>query len=175
MESGTKIAMTTGVLGAIAGFGMQASNEQLVQTIGQGWMLGGLASFAIFGSVAIVSQKWETFKAERRTNDAITSLAEAVDKSATTDAHQLNTFVALTKDATASFETSDNTRQATVAYRLHCLGKGIASKMPPSTAAFAGDVVTSAMNSACFKLNVCFREDATQEIVNKFTGPGLAI
>ena len=175
MESGTKIAITAGALGAVVGLGMQAFNEQMIQTIGQGWMLGGVASVVMFGGVTLVSKKWEQFKAERETNNAITSLAETVDNSTTADAHCLNTFVALTQKAMSSFENSNDTRQVTVAYRLDCLGKGIVSKMPLATAAFSKEVVIRAMDATCFKLNVCFREDATREMMNNFTGPGLAV
>lgn len=161
MHDGTKIAMFAGALGAVVGLALQTSGDQLTQTIGQGWMLGGVASTALMGGVAAISAKWQSFKAERQMSQTIEHLETAVEKGVHTDGTTLKSFIGLARESGEFFEYKSDSKKEAVAQRLQILGMSIADKMPHMEQAdSAANVVHNTMGSIRFKLGVSLNQDA---------------
>lgn len=155
MHTGTNIAMLAGALGAMAGMAMQGAGDPMVQTIGQGWMLAGVASTTLLGGMAALSAKWKSFKAERQMNQTIERLENAVTNGTQTDRTTLNSFINLTRDSSNFFEDASQSKRTAVAERLQILGMAIVAKMPNMEQAdLAANVVNLTMGDARFKMGV---------------------
>ena len=58
MQDGFKIGISAGVAGTAVGLALQNTQEPMLQSIGQGWILGGIAATALLGGIAVLSAKW---------------------------------------------------------------------------------------------------------------------
>lgn len=78
MHEGFKIGIATGAVGAVVGLALQTAQDPQWQTIGQGWMLGGVAGVAILGGVSALSSKWKSYKEEQALELSIEKLQRHV-------------------------------------------------------------------------------------------------
>ena len=118
------------------------------------------AIFAVSGLLKEISQEWQNYKNGKQIQNDITALATAVEKSPTTGAEQLNSFLALTESAGESLTKNASDAHVAIALRLYVLGNGIVSRMPSELTELAKKAVDTNVNLLCDKLGVCFREDA---------------
>lgn len=162
MQDGFKIAISAGLMGAVVGLGMQGMSDQMSQTIGQGWMLGGLAGSAVLGGIAAISEKWTHFKREREINQNIDELQKKVDNlSEVKDVVRTMTeFTRLAGVVHDNFDSSREKSRATVVLRLQILGLSIADKMPtPELADHAASSVYRTMGNVSFRLGQSLDQD----------------
>lgn len=126
MHDALKISLTTALAGIAVGVGLQSAADPMLQTIGQGWMLGGVAATALVGGFAAASSAWKSYKQERSLNKQLESL-EAVQKSgAPVDAKTISTFLDTARKAGYMFEDARDAKKETVLNRIAALGSGLA-------------------------------------------------
>lgn len=152
-----------GALAAAAGVGLHALGFPITQHPQNAAILGFIAPTAIFavsGLLKEISQEWQNYKNGKKIQNDITALATAVEKSPTTGAEQLNSFLALTESAGESLTKNASDAHVAIALRLYVLGNGIVSRMPSELTELAKKAIDTNVNLLCDKLGVCFREDA---------------
>ena len=168
-----------GALAAVAGLGLHLAGVPIIHEItsypGDAAILGFIAPAALLlipDGLKYVAHEWQNYKAERKINNDITSLATTVENIPTTGAEQLNSFLALTQSTMASVSKDGSDSHVEIAHRLNLLGNSIVSRMPPELNNPAKNAVDTSIDLLCDKLGVCFRDDV-RSLKHKFNDLGL--
>ncbi len=153
MQDGFKIGISAGVAGTAVGLALQNTQDPMLQTIGQGWILGGVASTALLGGIAALSAKWNQYKKEC----AVERTIEQLEKANETQPGQkmlATHFVEVALTTAELFEQARGIKKSAVTERLQLLGMNIADGMPhQDEQTRAHQLVHNAMNVVRMKLD----------------------
>lgn len=153
MQDGFKIGISAGVAGTAVGLALQNTQEPMLQSIGQGWILGGIAATALLGGIAVLSAKWNQYKQECKVLRSVEKLEKANEEQPAQKmlvAH----FVEAALTAAAVFEQAPDLKKSTITERLQLLGLNIADNMPEKEQqVHAHQLANNAMNVVRMKLD----------------------
>lgn len=146
MQDGFKIGISAGVAGTAVGLALQNTQDPMLQTIGQGWLLGGVVSTALLGGIAALSAKWNQYKKECAVERTIEQLEKANEEQ---PGHNtlVTHFVEVALTAAEQLEDARGITKSFVTERLQLLGMNIADGMPDQNEQTrAEQLVRNAMN-----------------------------
>lgn len=153
MQDGFKIGISAGIAGTAVGLALQNTQDPMLQTIGQGWILGGVAATALLGGIAALSAKWNQYKQEC----AVERSVEQLEKANETQPGQktlVTHFVEVALTAAEQFEQARDSKKSAITERLQLLGMNIADGMPEQeTQSRAHQLTNNAMNVVRMKLD----------------------
>lgn len=150
MHDAFKISLTAAVMGTVVGAGLQSAADPVLQTVGQGWMLGGVASTAILGGFAAASSAWKSYKEERNMNQRIEALETVHKSGAPVSFETMNEFIETARSAGRFFESARDSKKEAVFARVAALGAGLFPKSPAPEA--ARDAVAATLTAVSFRL-----------------------
>ena len=153
MQDGFKIGISAGVAGTAVGLALQNTQEPMLQSIGQGWILGGIAATALLGGIAVLSAKWNQYKQECKVLRSVEKLEKANEEQPAQKmlvAH----FVEAALTAADVFEQAPDLKKSSMTERLQLLGMNIADNMPEKEQqVHAHQLANNAMNVVRMKLD----------------------
>lgn len=163
MNDSLKIALSASALSILAGIGLQSAVDPMMQTIGAGWVIGGLAATALFSGLSVVAAKWNTYKEEADLNQKIENFQKSVSNSASIHrVDQMTPYIELVRAAATLFAESSNAKQESVVIRLQTLGVSLVDNMPTQKLRdSAVELVNRSMGYVRFKLDQTLYSDVS--------------